>query len=59
MSFWIAVIGLPFVAGVQSFAVDYGYRGFPKSHAIHNAFRVGEIFAVFSLTLALAKVFAP
>jgi hypothetical protein len=35
--FWIAAVALPFIAGMQSFAINYGYRGMSRTEAFAKA----------------------
>lgn len=46
-AFWIALVALPFVGGLHSFSVNYGYRGVSKPGAQEDAW-----FAFKALTVA-------
>lgn len=44
--FWIAAVALPLIAGMQSFAINYGYRGMSRTEAFAKAREVVILLAI-------------
>jgi hypothetical protein len=44
--FWIAGVALPLIAGMQSFAINYGYRGMSRTEAFAKAREVVILLAI-------------
>ncbi len=58
MAFWIAAVLAPFVAGLQRYAVTYGYGGVSRSEARKNAkdgFVAGALFSALFIAAKLAE----
>lgn len=54
MMFWIAALVLPIAGALQSYSVDYGYRGLSHEAALDRAVKAASVLAMFSVTCALA-----
>lgn len=55
MNFTIACFLFPIVAGLNSFAINYGYKGFDRPAANARALHVAKGAAIVSLSLIVAR----